>query len=162
MTGPKLSRIDMDAVAPLMPHDKTAAVVGGKGVHYEFKPSENAVHSETPLPTRSPSHSDLGKLGQAIITLLQGAQTGRLKVIGIAAEARANDRERTRWVVRCVCGAYEHRRTSYLRRCVEGGNPDEHEPMCDWCHNTQNLQLGIGKPDEERKWRSVLGEDFPS
>ena len=160
MTGPRYSRVNMDAVAPLMPSDKTAAVVGGKGVHYEFQPADaTKVHSQVPLPTRIANGRDRGRPNFVDLT---GAQIGRLKVVGISAEIKENDQNKIRWVVRCVCGTYEMRRSGYIKRCIEENNTGEDEPMCSWCANTRKLQLGFGKKGEEQKWRSVLGEDFPA
>ena len=156
MTGPKLSRIDMDAVAPLTPHDKTAAVVGGKGVHYEFSVLPTRAFSDTPLPMRPPSKAELGN--PAFINLT-GRKVGRMTIVGIA-ERKTNDG--MNWVVRCVCGNYETRKTKYLKTCLGGTFSEGVELMCAWCLNTRRLQKGKGSRAEERKWREVLGEDFPS
>jgi hypothetical protein len=153
MSGPRLARVDMDAVAPLTPHDKTAAMVGGKGEHYEFV--SKTPHSDTPLPIRKP---DVDQLRQPGFVDLSGVSIGRLRVIGIAELRTCNGQN---WVVRCVCGNYETRKTKYIKKCRSGDNPGEFEPMCSWCLNTRRLQMGKGSKAAEQKWRQVL-EDFPS
>lgn len=157
MIGPKLSRVDMDAVAPLMPHDKTAAVVGGKGVHYEFRPTAGQAHSSEPIPFRRPTSAELNCPEYRDLT---GVRIGRLTTMGVAADLKSRGNQN--WVVRCVCGSYETRKGKYIKACQAGKNSGDEEPMCSWCGNTRRLQLGRHRQAEERKWRDVLGEDFPS
>lgn len=156
MTGPRFSRVDMDAVAPLMPSDKTAAVVGGKGVHYEFSALPTRAHSATPLSTRAASAQERSNPS---FSDLSGLQFGRMRVVGIA-ERTTNDG--MNWVVRCVCGNYETRKAKVIRKCIADNEPDDDRAICSWCLNTRKLQRGRGSKAEENKWRSVLGKDFPA
>lgn len=132
------SRVDMDAVAPLMPANKTAAVVASKGEHFEFSPESFVVHSSTPLPLRAITPQERG---QPNFVDLTGVTIGRLSVQGIAeiaSNAGAN------WSVRCRCGNYETRKAKFIKKCLAGENPGKEEPMCVWCGKTRKLQLGIG------------------
>lgn len=132
------ARVDMDAVAPLHPSNKTAALVAGQGEHFEFTPSApGKVHSELPLAVRGPSAAE--KLLPTFVDLT-GATIGRLKVTGIAAEITSTNG--TCWVVRCVCGAYETRKAKFIKSCIGGNNPGDTEPMCDACGYTRKLQMG--------------------
>lgn len=88
------------------PINKTARRVIGDGVHYECEVAANVVRSRTPLPVRinpifsNPSHD------------LTGRKLGRLTVIGLSPNKQ--NAKGGCWVVRCLCGWYEHRRTSVL------------------------------------------------
>ncbi|OJY66424.1 hypothetical protein [Rhizobium sp. 60-20] len=136
----RFAQVDMNAVAPLLPGDKVAGRVAARGEHFDFKPSANGkVHSDLPLRFRSPT--DVEKLLPTFVDLC-GTAIGRLKVMGIAVDITSTSGQC--WVVRCVCGAYETRKAKYIKSCVAGTNPGEHEPMCDWCGKTRKLQMGIG------------------
>lgn len=135
----RFARVDLDAVAPLHPSNKTAAMVAGKGEHFAWKPPlSTKVHSDLPIPYRLPTADDLQMTKFVDLT---GATVGRLRVMGMATEVSGKG---TRWVVRCRCGAYETRRTKYLKTCIAGANISEDEPMCDWCGKTRKLQMGFG------------------
>jgi len=91
------------------PIDRKAAMVTARGVHWE--PARNVlapeqVRSDTPLPTR-PYPADFLPTEN-----MTGHKVDRLTVIGLAANKPGQ--KRTRWVVRCACGAYEHRRRAFL------------------------------------------------
>ena len=132
-------QVDFDTVAPLMPFDKTAGRVVARGEHFEWKPPlSTKIHSADPIPTRRPTAAELTLPS---FVNLAGIRFGRLSVLGIATEIPSKGNGQ-RWVVRCVCGAYETRRAKYIKACVAGQNPGEHEPMCDWCANTRRLQMG--------------------
>jgi hypothetical protein len=133
----------MDAVAPLMPSDKTAGRVAARGEHFEWRPQGTVLHSADPLRLRQPT---LQELGQPSFKNLTGARIGRLSVLGIAADVVTSNG--TNWAVRCVCGSYETRKARYIKACVAGEDTGEHEPMCSWCGNTRRLQMG--KCDEKK------------
>lgn len=134
--------VDFDAVAPLMPYDKTASMVAGKGVHFEWEPSNaGKVHSSEPLTTRLPNQNELM---HASFRDLKGIKIGRLTVMGIAADVISSSGQN--WVVRCVCGAYETRKARFIKACVSGDNPGDNEPMCDSCGYTRRLQMGLYNP----------------
>jgi len=138
----RLARVDMDAVAPLLPGDKVAGRVAARGEHFEWVPTlAGKIHSNDPLMTRAPTAQELG---QPAFIDLKGIKIGRLTVIGIAAEVVSSNGQN--WVVRCVCGAYETRKARYIKACVAGDNPGTTEPMCDWCHQTRRLQMGRCNP----------------
>lgn len=128
------ARVDMDAVAPLMPGDRVAGRVGSKGEHFEWAPPETAVHSDTPIRIRQATPRELKS---PTFVDLTGVIVGRLTVLGIAA---ASPQDNKRWVVKCKCGGYEQRRSKFLKKCVSGDNHGE--PMCLWCGKTKALQMG--------------------
>lgn len=133
------SRVDMDAVAPLSPANKTAALVSGKGEHFDWKPRDVDVHTDTPIQLRQATKKEYNDPNYVD---LKGASVGRLKVMGIAA---FSSQEKKRWVVRCVCGSYEVRRSKYVKHSLKHGVDEAgREPMCMWCRKTQLLQNGIG------------------
>ncbi|TCV66298.1 hypothetical protein [Neorhizobium sp. S3-V5DH] len=135
-------RADFDTVAPLMPFDKTASMVTGKGEHFEWSPSNlQKVHSTDPIRTRAPNRDELQKPS---FTDLTGKKIGRFTVLGIAADVVTTNGQN--WVVRCVCGAYETRKSRFIKKCVAGDNPGEQEPMCDACGYTRRLQMGRWHP----------------
>lgn len=138
------SRVDMDAVAPLMPANKTAALVASKGEHFEFSNDKWHVHSATPLPLRAVSPRERG---QEHFVDLTGKVIGRLAVQGIADIATGNG---TNWSVRCRCGNYETRKAKFIKECLSGNNPGNEEPMCAWCGKTRKLQRGIGVTEKPK------------
>lgn len=147
-------QVDFDAVAPLMPFDKTASMVTGRGEHFEWEPAANGkVHSADPISLRNPTPQELGN---AAFKDLRGAKFGRLTVQGIAAEIVSTNG--TNWVVRCVCGAYEIRKAKYIKACVAGDNPGEHEPMCDSCGYTRRLQMGRHNPKKAHAAAQAIQE----
>lgn len=137
----RLARVDMYAVAPLMPSDKVAGRVASKGEHFEWSPPERQIHSSEPLALRSPSPAERSVFSFVDLT---GLKAGRLKVLGIAADPYLSSGQR--WVVRCVCGAYEVRRAKYLKACAAGEKTGTDEPMCSACSYTRKLQLGYHNP----------------
>lgn len=101
-----LSRIP--AMAPI---DRKTARTTGRGTTWEpAKPylDSKQVRSENPLPTRpfpgGEQHRDN----------LAGRKVDRLTVVGLAAGLGKSKRG-SRWVVRCTCGAFEHRTTTFLK-----------------------------------------------
>ncbi|MBX4889795.1 hypothetical protein [Rhizobium bangladeshense] len=133
----RLARVDMYAVAPLLPSDKVAGRVAAKGEHFEWCPPSTTVHSSDPIPHRAPTAAE--RVMPEFVDLT-GIKSGRLTVLGMAVEVSANG---TRWVVRCVCGSYELRRTRYLKACAAGHKTGNDEPMCGSCAYTKKLRQGF-------------------
>jgi hypothetical protein len=129
------SRVEFDAVAPLLPGDRVAGRVSGKGEHFEWVVDSHNVHSDMPIRLRQATPRE--RMSPTYIDLT-GVVIGRLTVLGIAA---ASPQDKKRWVVRCKCGGYEQRRSKFIKRCLSGSN--EHEPMCLWCGKTNQLRMGI-------------------
>lgn len=137
----RLARVDMDAVAPLLPGDKVAGRVAARGEHFEWSSNQaTKIHSADPLAVRRPTENELSRPDYVDLT---GARLGRLMVMGVAAEITGNGQK---WVVRCVCGSYETRKARYIKACVAGNNPGSSEPMCDACAYTGRLQRGYHNP----------------
>lgn len=137
MTG--FSKVDMDSVAPLLPANRTAAQVAGKGEHFAHAAPEWHVHSSNPLPVRLPTKLETQDPN---FVDLRGAKLGRLTVVGIFEGAKTHNGRS--WVVRCACGSYEIRKTKFIKKCVSGNDTADDPPRCDWCGKTRKLQLGIG------------------
>lgn len=134
----RLARVDMYAVAPLLPGDKVAGRVAARGEHFEWSPTHpGKIHSSNPLAVREPTAQELG---QPSFVDLKGIKIGRLTVLGLAAEIVSSNG--TNWIVRCVCGAFETRKAKFIKACAAGNNPGDHEPMCDCCAYTRRLQNG--------------------
>lgn len=131
-------QVDFDAVAPLMPFDKTASMVTGRGESFEYSPPKDVVHSETPIATRRATPRE--KLDPEYVDLT-GIRAGRLIVMGIDA---SSPQEKRRWVVRCQCGDYEIRRAKVIKRWLEGENVSS--AMCHECGYTQKLLRGEYNP----------------
>ncbi|OCJ05302.1 hypothetical protein A6U87_14965 [Rhizobium sp. AC44/96] len=137
----RLARVDMYAVAPLLPGDKVAGRVAARGEHFEWSPPERQIHSSEPLALRAPSPAERSVFSFVDLT---GIKAGRLTVLGIAADLYLSSGQR--WVVRCVCGAYEVRRAKYLKSCAAGEKTGDDEPMCSACSYTRKLQRGFHNP----------------
>lgn len=113
---------DFDFIATSRPVDATAARVLQKGEHYDpVKAKERFGHSDTPLPTgryRGPASWDM-----------TGNRFGLFLVVG-AVPGQVVTGFKTRWVVRCQCGAYEIRTTRAIK------NPENAEiDRCAVCRN---------------------------
>jgi hypothetical protein len=134
----RFARVDFDTVAPLMPFDKMASQVTGRGEHFEWTAPEHVMHSETPIETRQAAYREKNDPRYVELT---GSTFGRLKVIGISA---SSDHDKRRWVVRCQCGDYEIRKARYIKQCLSG--EQEGPAMCMECGYTQRLQRGIHNP----------------
>lgn len=133
------ARVDFDCVAPLMPGDKVAGRVAARGEHFEWQPESNRIHSADPIAHRLPNREE--RIMPQFVDLT-GKRTGRLTVLGVAAEMPSNGNGQ-RWVVRCVCGAYETRKAKSIKKFIAGEWEADHEPMCGWCCNNRRLQRGF-------------------
>lgn len=109
-----------DAVLASAPLNKQAASVTGRGVHYE--PIVNYAghkHWDAPPPMK-PVPND-----PSCINFI-GRKFGRLTVVGLADTKRGSGSPGASWVVRCVCGDYEHRSKKAIT------NPNNSDDKC--CH----------------------------
>lgn len=68
---------------------------------------------------------------------LTGLKVGKLTVVGLAAKTTSDG---AAWVVRCVCGYYETRKTKTLRKDGYAA-----EAMCDECSYVRRLKAGLIK-----------------
>lgn len=134
------SRIDVDAVAPLLPGDRVAGRVASRGEHFEWQCKDRKVHSPEPIPYRRPNRIESITPS---FTDLTGLKFGRLTVLGIAADIPSNGTGQ-RWVVRCVCGAHETRKARSIKAATSGERQEDSAFMCAWCDNNQRLQKGFG------------------
>jgi hypothetical protein len=125
-----------DRIVTSKPLNKTAALVTGKGVHWEPRKkivNEWDVSSDVPLPTRDfPKTSDP-------VSNLTGLRVGRLEVKGLSAN-HTQSKTGAAWVVRCTCGQYEIRRTKFLKT----GDPER--AMCIRCNYIAELKKGKVSP----------------
>lgn len=137
----RLRSVDFDTIAPLMPFDRTASQVAGKGEHFHWEPSQpHKVHSSSPLVLRRPTDHELA---QAHYVDLTGTKMGRLTILGVAADSTSAGQS---WVARCVCGSYETRKARAVKKWLAGEWNGDHEPMCDSCGYTRRLQMGKHNP----------------
>jgi hypothetical protein len=125
-----VSTPDYDRIATATPINREAALArDGRGVHWEPQRRFNldAVHSDVPLPTLPcPVQPNIPKD-------MIGKRFGRFVVIGYGGAGASG----ARWVVRCACGAYEHRR---MRALTNPGKPSS--LMCNRCDYLEELKAG--------------------
>lgn len=93
------------------PVNATAARVVSKGTRWQVGPFRQ-FHSEFCPPLRKELPHNCFQLA--------GLRVGRFIVVGYAAETN-------RWIVRCTCGAFEHRKTKALQ------NPANQNDRCQAC-----------------------------
>jgi hypothetical protein len=116
-------------VGALSPQGVTAAKVLGKGVHWKpmlhvpagFVREEEGTLPTRPIPFSMKAHEDL-----------TGKRFGKFVVKGLGIPSKP-----ARWVVRCDCGAYEHRKTNALLTI-----PVERS-QCSHCDYLTELKLGL-------------------
>ena len=78
------------------------------------------------------------EFGSFDYTQVIGRRRGRLTVIGYAAEQSETRKDKTRWVVRCDCGNYEHRKK--IMRWLTTDVPDS----CRECAHRMRLRARSG------------------
>ena len=117
---------NFERIVTSAPTNKSAALVTGKGIHWDPKKKLYApwdVSSDTPLPIfplpKSPECNGI-----------VGSRFGRFVVKGYGGKSAQG----ARWVVRCDCGTYEHRKIKGLRYGIE--------PMCVQCDYQNQLKMG--------------------
>jgi hypothetical protein len=106
------------------PVDKTAALVTGKGVHYEREVKSEYSISDLPIPTRLVERNNDGNPEFEDLT---GRRAGRMVCIGLARDYNG------RWVVKCDCGRYTTRSTKSIKKAA----PDN---MCEHCQRIVNVK----------------------
>lgn len=115
-----------DAIAPLAPVNKTASLVTSVSKdNFEF--SNNGARKTFDVQPKLTT--DLRKYK---LLDLRGYKYGRMTVIGLADEQ--NLKKNSRWVVRCSCGRYEHRKARAIR------NPENARDCCVQCYRLQTEQ----------------------
>lgn len=112
------------ASSQLAPINRTASQVTRTGAHWDYKIREDEVWSDLPLPTRAAS-------GPFVLT---GRVFGRLTVVGLGVTPPGRRVKEGRWVVRCQCGSYSHRKAKSLR---EGASL-----MCSRCRKVEFMRAG--------------------
>ncbi|ECC4541287.1 hypothetical protein C2920_21680 [Salmonella enterica] len=105
----------------LVPINKMAAIVTGKG--FEYQPNCQINCDEYVGPPETVPVKDLA-LNSSFVDLT-GRKKGRFTVIGLMKEKKG------RWLVRCVCGTY----TTRSAKSIKGAdrNPNAHLDACRRC-----------------------------
>jgi hypothetical protein len=122
----------LDRIPASVPVNRQAAVVIGKGVHWE--PAKTLIQpwdawQETPLP--------IFPLTSSGAVNLAGLRVGRLTVLGFGGSGGKGISHRGRWVVRCTCGMYGHHKAKFLR-----SENAKISAMCPKCHYLVKLKAG--------------------
>lgn len=128
-----MSRDTFDAVLASAPNGAVAGRVTGKGEHWTPARAmpPGLIHSASPLALR-PYRSSGGSLED-----LRGQRIGRFTVVGLFDDPVPS--HGARWVVRCVCGDYEVRKTKALRAMRSNPRDESLGASADRCHNCQEL-----------------------
>lgn len=116
--------------------NKTAAVVTGKGIHYE--PDVNIVNAHWDVPQatiRCPKPSDE----------LAGRRFARFVVVGLLPTKIKNSN--ANWLVRCACGDYETRKAKAIRNPA---NVDDCCTKCKYLRYLKRREVFL----REKKWPS--------
>lgn len=113
---------DMHARVPI---DSVAALVTGRGVHFEPNKRSQAGDSEFPIQTRSITFSERNTAGFIDLT---GRRVGRFTVIGVARDFKG------KWTVRCDCGRYSTRSARAIK------NPANTQDRCEHCQHLAFLK----------------------
>lgn len=139
-----MKRSSLDGVFTSFPANKTAARVVARGIHYtppeRRRPADAVYSDELPLivnlPRDEPNYA--------------GLRIGRLTVIGYIGDHLDKDGQskHSRWLVRCLCGVYEHRRGRGIRRLM--ASSDQWTAACWECQNLERLR---GKKPETDNWQ---------
>lgn len=134
--------IDWDSLITSAPQNRQAACdASAKGEGFTpFRKRYHGAHSDVPLPTapfKGPKDQDL-----------TGQSFGRFRVIGKSPQESASKKQKP-WVVRCSCGAYEHRYGPALKKAAETGD------RCQDCRSLQHIQ------HEDRRRQTAEGKSMP-
>jgi hypothetical protein len=122
----------------MKPVDKEAALVGaGVGECYIETRGKRLTFATPPPITSRPKY----------IENLTGRKYGRITVIGYSHMRKINGKTPFHhyWVVKCVCGNYEHRKGSSIRRTIKKKTGD----MCKHCALSERRK-------EHQKYREGL------
>lgn len=108
----------------LIPINKVAAIVTGKGFEFTSRKRVQTIESKNPLPTVTIDKGESGSQGFVDVT---GFKVGRLTVIGKHENSKG-------WVCRCVCGVY------CVRRAKAIVNPKNTQERCEECRHLAHLK----------------------
>lgn len=129
--------VDISKIITSSPIDRTTARAMSGGESYETPESAFAdyVHSDTPLPI-APVPSNAANI--------VGRRFGTMIVVGYAATQNPN--KNATWVVRCNCGAFEHRKARATN------NPHD---CCRVCTHRKQLAIRYEstKRKREKQWK---------
>jgi hypothetical protein len=118
------------------PLNKTAALVTGKGVHFDdtAKLKRNPGHRHFEAPPVCVDPKDYPQAPE--FQDLRGRKIGRMKVVGYLGTLGYSKWAKGAWLVRCVCGDYETRKA----KTIKTSNDPNHS--CDRCAYTNRLVNG--------------------
>jgi hypothetical protein len=124
--GPRTTQFDrIFASSPL--DAKAGRVTAQVDEVFESKKKITQQHSDVPLPMRPiPRNSTTPNLINRSV--------GRLTVAGLSATGKSRPNRGALWVVRCVCGRYETRRTSSILSAANASD------ACEECRQTAFIQ----------------------
>lgn len=116
-----------ERLAGLRPANRTTAIVAGaRGTHWNEQANFGQLHSDVPISTYAcPDWAED----------LTGRKFGRLTVIGFRC---GNEFKGALWVVRCVCGAYETRRSKAISKAI---NSEICTACCKACARLHAIKL---------------------
>lgn len=129
----------LDRIASSVAANSTAAKVTGRGVHWEakLKAAPHHVESDVPLPVRNIAEiKEPNTL--ALVKKLTGRRFGRMIVLGISQKG-AGGSASAKFVVRCACGQYEHRRSKSIL------NPENKDDCCRACNRLNQIKRDYGR-----------------
>lgn len=154
-----------DAIAAAVPSDQTAGrVVGQSQAEDEFAPPPGVFHSpDRPSlmareEIRGPSDGEVSRARENYDKWV-GLRIDRITIVGLDAGYRTSA-DKLRWVVRCDCGIYEHRKTRALGRAIahaENGRAEEY--ACRACLQTGNVPVRHAKEGGQPVERAAAPED---
>ena len=124
------------------PIDRVALRVVQPGIHYTpngLKTFLADFEGESPPAVNVPADTQD----------LTGLSIGQLVVVRYLGDniERGRNKRYSRWLVRCLCGAYEHRKGASLRRVASSA--DSEADRCWECQNLRKLRgLKLSQPDD--------------
>ena len=129
--GPKTTQYDrIFSSSPL--NEVAGRVTAQADEVFESKKKIIQAHSDVPLPTKP-------FIANSKTPNLSGKSIGRLTVVGLSASGKSRPDSGALWVVRCVCGRYETRRTKSILK-----ETNTHD-SCDECRQTAFIQSEAGR-----------------
>ena len=118
-----------DKLVGRAPVNKGAEMIFSGGESYEPKLPDTLIHSDVPLPIKP---IDKSILNNPQFVNMTGRKYGRFTVMGLST-LNSPGQNAGRWVVRCICGRYELRRTKTIKKAA----PDD---MCGECRKVEQLR----------------------
>ena len=128
----------MKEIDPHRPVNRLAGQVVGNSNAQPVLPKEtnHIVSQFTPMPTKKYHGNQLYDL--------TGLKADRFFILGLFKDQVKIKGKSYLWVVRCSCGRYELRRSSSLKKRINGGHlgvpPVKHELCCYACQKTRYLK----------------------